>query len=315
MSANEIIEQTGRSLNHGRLWARFVRLLKRVPVVAAVVFVSVEVLGTIFINRLMFHPEMIDATYSASSPGYVDIGEKGETLAAVVFGPRHGKKAILRLHGNAENMYQSIVALRPLAAEGYTVAAVDYPGYGLSSGSPDEVGCYRAAHRLYDWLVKECGFAPNDIIVNGFSIGTGPATELAATVPVGGLVLEAPFVSAPRTVTGVRLLPIDPFPNLDRIRALGAGGFGCPVLVIHGTDDRVVPFAQGRRIAESVDARFASRFVAVEGADHGDIPWVMGTARYLALIRDFTMPEERGGQGRGGNGRGCGHQRRHLPLP
>lgn len=273
---------------HGRLRAWLMRLLKRVLVIAVVVFVAAEVLGTLFINRMMFHPEMINETYSADSPGYVNVGEKGETLAAVVLGPRRGKKAILRLHGNAENMYQTIAALRPLVVEGYTIASVDYPGYGLSSGSPDEAGCYRAAHRLYDWLVRECDFAPEDIVVDGFSIGTGPAIELAATARVGCLVLEAPFVSAPRVVTGVRLLPIDPFPNLGFIRFLGTGGFGCPVLVIHGTEDRVVPFAQGRRIAESVDGSFASRFVAVEGAGHNDIPLVMGIDRYLALIRDFA---------------------------
>ena len=46
-----------------------------------------------------------------------------------------------------------IWALGGLASQGFTVASVDYPGYGLSDGSPDEKGCYRNVHRLYDWLV------------------------------------------------------------------------------------------------------------------------------------------------------------------
>ena len=253
--------------------------------IALVVFVLFEIIGITSIDWFMFHPEMVRETYDASAEGYVDVGTNGETIAAVVLGPKHGKKAILRCHGNAENMYESIGVLRELTRRGFTVAAVDYPGYGLSSGRPTEEGCYRAVHRLYEWLVRERGFAPKDIIVDGFSIGTGPATELAATEPVGGLILEAPFLSAPRVVTKVRLLPIDPFPNAARLRK----GVRCPVLILHGTNDRVVPFAQGAELRRL--AQFASdevRFIPVAGADHTEIADVLGCDAYLDLLTGFV---------------------------
>jgi len=216
-------------------------LLKSILRIAVVVFVLVEIIGITCIDWLMFHPEMVRERYDASAEGYVDLGEKGETIAAVVLGPKRGKKAVLRCHGNAESMYESIGILRELTKRDITVAAVDYPGYGLSSGRPDEKGCYRNVHRLYDYLVSERGFDPQDIIVDGYSIGTGPAVELAATAEVGGLILEAPFLSAPRAVTKVRLLPIDPFPNA----ALIGWDVRCPLLILHGTDDSVIPFEQG----------------------------------------------------------------------
>ena len=171
------------------------------------------------INSLMFHPDFCRGGYGESTEGYVDIGTNGVKIAAIVLGPERGKKAILRCHGNAEDAANSLFALRYLARRGFTVACVDYPGYGLSDGSPDEDGCYRNVHCLYDWLIEKRGFKPEDIIVDGFSIGSGPATELAATKPVGRLVLEAPFLSAPRVVTRIRILPIDPFPNLKVINA------------------------------------------------------------------------------------------------
>ena len=254
-------------------------LAKSVLRILIVVAAVLEVFGSSCIDDLMFHPGHAGKTYTESTEGFVDIGTNGVKIAAVVLGPKRGKKAIIRCHGNAENMYRSISVLRDLAAKGYTVAAVDYPGYGLSDGKPDEEGCYRVVHRLYDWLLKERGFEPKDIIMDGFSIGTGPATELASTCEVGALVLEAPFLSAPRVVTRVRLLFIDPFPNLKYIKKVT-----CPVLIMHGTDDRVVPFWHGRELSGLAKKAASVRFVPVEGADHGDIASGIGIDKYLEMV-------------------------------
>ena len=252
-----------------------VRVLACVAVVALIA-------GTACINSLMFHPEMSRGGYGESTEGYVDIGTNGVKIAAIVLGPERGKKAILRCHGNAEDAANSLFALRYLARRGFTVACVDYPGYGLSDGTPDEEGCYRNIHRLYDWLVEKRGFRPEDIIVDGFSIGTGPATELAATKPVGGLVLEAPFLSAPRVVTRIRLLPIDPFPNLKMIKDAK-----CPVLVIHGTGDSVIPHGHGKELFEL--ANEPKRFIPVPRANHNDLVFTMGVERYLQAIEGFAL--------------------------
>lgn len=269
---------------------KILKSLLRMATVLIVLVLLVLILGIVFIDKLMFHPEMVRHPYTEQAVGYVDLGTNGTTIAAVVLGPKRGKKAILYCHGNGENMYESIHVLRELAKRGFTLAAVDYPGYGLSTGKPTESGCYRNVHRLYDWLVAERGFAPQDIIVYGFSIGTGSATELAATQKVGGLILEAPFLSAPRVVTQVRLLPFDPFPNADRIER----GIACPLLIMHGTDDRVVPFAHGKALAElsrrgEVNQAYAREFLEVEMAGHGEISHVWGLDAYWKRIIDFTL--------------------------
>ena len=247
--------------------------------IIAIVVVLLLLIGTGCINSLMFHP--VKGGYNAATRGYVDIGTNGVKIAAIVLGPERGKKAIIRCHGNAEDAGGTLWALEELAEAGYTVASVDYPGYGLSDGSPDEEGCYRNVHRLYDWLVETRGFNPEDIIVDGFSIGTGPATELAATRPCGGLILEAPFLSAPRVVTRVRILPVDPFPNLKRI-----GAVKCRVLMIHGTGDRVIPYSQGHSLFKL--ANEPKRFVTVEDGDHNTLVVDMGFDNYLELIKSFV---------------------------
>ena len=256
-------------------------IMKSVFRIVGCIFVLALVVATGCINSIMFHPEICRGGYRETTSGYVDIGTNGVKIAAVIRGPEHGKKAILRCHGNAEDMVQTLWAVGELCADGYTVASVDYPGYGLSDGSPNEKGCCRNVHRLYDWLVETRGFRPEDIIVDGFSVGTGPAVELVATKPVGGLILEAPFLSAPRVVTKVRILPIDPFPNLKRI-----GDVKCPVLFFHGTEDRVIPYSHGRALFEL--AREPKRFITIEGGDHNDFPVVMGVDEYLREIRNFA---------------------------
>ena len=247
--------------------------------IIAVVVVLLLLIGTGCINSLMFHP--VKGRYNVTTRGYVDIGTNGVKVAAIVYGPERGKKAIIRCHGNAEDALSTLDMLEPLAEAGYTVASVDYPGYGLSDGSPDEEGCYRNVHRLYDWLIEKRGFKPEDIIINGFSIGTGPATELAATRPCGGLILEAPFLSAPRAVTRVRLLPVDPFPNLKRISAVK-----CRVLMIHGTSDRVIPYSQGQALFKL--ANEPKSFVTVDDGDHNTLVDDMGFDNYYELIKSFV---------------------------
>ena len=92
--------------------------------------------------------------------------------------------------------------------------------------------------------------------------------------------LEAPFLSAPRVVTRFRILPLDPFPNLKRI-----GNVKCPVLIIHGTDDQIIPYAHGQALFKL--ANEPKRFVAVEEGDHNSLPDDMGGDRYLKLVKDF----------------------------
>ena len=247
--------------------------------IIATVVVLLLLIGTGCINSLMFHP--VKGRYNVTTRGYVDIGTNGVKIAAIVLGPERGKKAIIRCHGNAEDALSTLDMLELLSEAGCTVASVDYPGYGLSDGSPDEEGCYRNVHRLYDWLIETRGFKPEEIIVDGFSIGTGPATELAATKPCGGLILEAPFLSAPRVVTRVRLLPVDPFPNLKRI-----GDVKCRVLMIHGTGDRVIPYSQGQALFKL--ANEPKRFVSVEDGDHNTLVDDMGFDNYYELIKGFV---------------------------
>ena len=259
------------------MWIK--RLFRKRDVVVLVAGVAiVQLLAWLLINRFMFHP--VKGGYDRTLNGYVDIGTNGVAVAARVIGPAKGKKVVVYCHGNAEDMTAIDGRFDALVDDGYTIATFDYPGYGLSNGSPDEEGCYRNAHRLYDWLVHERGFAAKDVIVVGFSIGTGVATELAASREVGGMWLEAPYLSAPRVVTRIRLLLVDPFPSCNKIQKVK-----CPIAMLHGTADSVIPYSQGRALYDL--APRPKRFIPVEDAGHTDIIDALGRKRYQEILLSF----------------------------
>ena len=94
-------------------------------------------------------------------------------------------------HGNAEDLRHVRDRLALLNRLGLSALAWEYPGYGLTPGKPTEKSVYAAAETAFRHLVEERGFAPSNIVVCGYSIGSGPACWLAERHPdVGALLLS-----------------------------------------------------------------------------------------------------------------------------
>jgi hypothetical protein len=166
------------------------------------------------------------------------------------------------------------------------VLAYDYPGYGLSAGKPTEKSVYASAEAAYRFLTERRNIAPSDIIVLGRSIGSGPACYLAEKYPVGGLVVEAGFTSAPRVLTRIRILPFDPFPNIRRVPNIA-----CPKLFIHGTADDVVPFSHGKALFAAAREPKTTRWL--DGAGHDDLMLVLGDDYFKTLNALFANPKQK----------------------
>ncbi len=107
-------------------------------------------------------------------------------------------------------------------AAGLGVAYLSYRGYGASEGSPTEAGLHMDADAAYEWLIAQ-SVTPDSIAVVGESLGTGVAAQLAADLPIGALILEAPYTSVAEVAAArfpwlpVRWLILDPFRPTDVI--------------------------------------------------------------------------------------------------
>lgn len=188
-------------------------------------------------------------------------------------------------HGNAG----TVAGRLPRAALFHRALAVDvllydYRGYGQSSGSPTEEGTYIDARAAYDWLVTR-GVAPARIVLFGESLGCAVSIQLALDRRVGGVVLEAPFLSVRAMAKQLfPWLPVGPllrtrYDNHAKIARLAA-----PLFILHGTGDELIPIAQGEALFAA--AREPKRFLAVPGAHHNDV-YHVGGAAYLDAVQDF----------------------------
>ena len=128
-------------------------------------------------------------------------------------------------------------------------------------------------------LTGEKGISPAEIVVIGFSVGSGPACYLAEKYPVGALVLEAPFASAFQVVLPFGGLPGDRFPNAERVRNIKV-----PLLVIHGRKDRVIPVRNGKKVFEN--AAVPGELILVPDAGHNDLKEVLDR-EYWKILADF----------------------------
>lgn len=254
-------------------------MLKSLVLVAAASWLTLAVFAFLMADRQIFLPP--PASYSARDlPVTLVATDDGARVATLHLPAPADGYTILLSHGNAEDLGHLAPFLRRLNAQGFGVLAYDYRGYGASSGEPPTTkGAYEDVEAVYRHATDRLGIAPSRLVVMGRSVGSGPATHLAARRPVAGLVIESGFTSAFRVVTRWPLLPFDRFPNLSEI-----GDVEAPVLVVHGTDDRVIPFSHGRRLYSG--AREPKRFLAVEGAGHNDLVWVAGES-YWAALREF----------------------------
>ena len=163
---------------------------------------------------------------------------------------------------------------------GYAVLFYDYHGYGTSQGQPSEAHLYLDIDAAYAYLTETLKVPPARIIIYGRSLGGAPSIDLATRKPVAGLVLQSTFTTAFRVVTQIPLLPFDKFHSIDKIVRVR-----CPVLVIHGRADQVIPFHHGVELYHAV--RAPKRCCWVAGADHNDLVEVAGD-QYIAALDDFT---------------------------
>ena len=217
----------------------------------------------------------------AAGPDYVTLTAPDGVKLAGRYWPNPGAKyTLLYLHGNYEDLGSLAEYMPQFVMDGGVASfAVDYRGYGLSEGRSTEASAYADAQLAYDYVRHTLKVPADRIIIFGYSLGGGPAVELALHQPAAGLMLQGAFVSAYRVMTRVPLFPGDKFKNLAKVPQLKL-----PVFVIHGTGDTTVPFWHGEALFAAITAPKAKFFVA--GGPHAGLGDFAGP-RYWEEFRKF----------------------------
>ena len=199
---------------------------------------------------------------------------------------------ILFFHGNGE-IVADYDELGPLYNQmGINFLAVDYRGYGRSTGQPSVTAMMRDCHVIFEftttWLRQNHFSGP--IILMGRSLGSASVLELAAACQdsTGGLIVESGFAYAAPLL---RLLGIDPealgfkeekgFGNIDKIKM-----YHKPTLIIHAEFDHIIPFSDGEALYTACSAA-DKVFLKIPGANHNDI-FMRGLQPYLDAVKNMV---------------------------
>jgi uncharacterized protein len=223
-------------------------------------------------KRLLFPaPDIAPVTLPPDGELWQLRDAEGVAVHALAFLPPGARRVVVGFHGNGEVMEWSVARARRFLRAGVGVVLVEYRGYGRSRGEnivPSEPGFYADGETVLAELRRR-GFGPSAVTLWGTSIGTGVASEMAARGHGSALVLVCPFTSL--VAMGRKLAPFLPVSLLlrDRFDTLAkAPNLRIPALVVHGTEDELIPLAMGRAVAEALPN---ARFVEVQGGHHNDL--------------------------------------------
>lgn len=180
--------------------------------------------------------------------------EDGETLDGWYIPADNPRGTLLFFHGNAGNISHRLDSIGIFHLLGLNVLIFDYRGYGRSSGKTTEQGTYRDAGAAWCYLVEERHIPPAEILLFGRSMGGAVATWLATQVVPAGLIVESSFSSVPEMAAElypwlpVRWMARLSYDSRSRIAAVKA-----PLLIIHSTEDEIIPFHHGRALFEAAN--------------------------------------------------------------
>lgn len=271
------------------------RMLWNLIILLALAYAALVALAYFFQTRLVYFPQIgreISATplahglkFEAVTLGTAD----GEELAAWWVPHERAAGVVLIFHGNAGNISHRLDYLTMLHRLGYASLIVDYRGYGQSTGSPSEEGTYRDAEAAWDWLTKNRGVSPGDIVLLGESLGGAVAVWLAARVTPRALVVASTFTSVPDLGSQVYpFLPVRLISRLSYNTRETIAAVKAPILIAHSRDDDIIPFAHGKALYDA--AREPKQFLEMRGGHNDGFifmrqEWVKQLVAFLETAR------------------------------
>lgn len=273
------------------------RLILTLLGVAGAAWIALSIYVYVMQERIVFLPDLpgraIELTPDVFGFDYSDVyleTSDGVRLHGWYVNAENATGTVLFLHGNAGNISHRIDSIENFNSLGLDVFIIDYRGYGQSEGAVSEQGAYLDAAAAYRYLIGERGIDPSRIVIFGRSLGGAIAAQLAATNKAGALIVESSFTSAADMATTLypflpaRLLLRLKFPVVDHVSSANV-----PVLIVHGRDDEIIPFAMGEQLYAA--APEPKMFLPIDG-DH-NTAFVFDRERYVAGLRQFLVEQRK----------------------
>lgn len=190
---------------------------------------------------------------------------------------------VLYFYGNGACLADSAGVVESFRRLGCNVLVPEYPGYGMSDGTPSETALYATADAAYDYVVTRPEVDRRHVVATGWSLGAAVAIDLASRRPIAQVVTFSAFTSLPAVAH--RAAPWAPtslvvrsrFDNARKISALT-----CPILLVHGQQDSLVPPMMAAELAAAASRARVQR-LDLAHAGHNDVFSAGGPDLWAAL--------------------------------
>jgi uncharacterized protein len=266
--------------------SRYAKIPMWIAIVLFCAYAGLAALLYVSQRSLMYFPETVHTTPAQAGLPEAEevplVASDGAHITAWYVAPQDNKPVIVYFHGNGGALRLRAGRFKKLIGSGIGLVALEYRGYGGNPGSPNERGLIDDGEAAYAFAAAR--YPTKQIVLWGESLGTSVAVAVAAEKPVGRMILEAPFTSAVAVASlrywymPVRLLMKDQFHSDRRI-----GKVTAPLLILHGVQDQVVPYAMGEQMFEL--ANQPKHIVRFLDGGHDDLDAngaLFAVARFLA---------------------------------
>lgn len=223
-------------------------------------------------EKLIFHPHQLEKEYQFSfDRDFEEINIKTEDdkiLNGILVTTENSKGLVFYLHGNAGSLKNCRTVAETFTNLNYDIFMLDYRGFGKSEGKIEsEEQLFTDIQSAYQQILKK--YKEDDVIVLAYSIGTGPATRLAATNKPKLLILQAPYFNL--TDMMERMYPYLPTVLLKYKFSTNEFITKCkmPVIIFHGTDDHVIPYESSLMLQKILKPN--DQLITLEGLGHNEI--------------------------------------------
>ncbi len=225
--------------------------------------------------------------------------EDGEKVHSwLMLQPKNSEKVptLIYFHGNAGNMGFRLENSSKMFRMGINVLAMDYRGYGKSTGTPTELGLNLDADAVLQWVLKHPSLQGSPIVLFGRSLGGAVCVSLAHRYPdkISAIVVENTFLSIAKMVDV--LMPAVAFAK-NLVLDIGWDSYSlisslkCSMLFISGDSDELVPPFHMKQLYEMATSSVFKDFYSVSGGTHND-SYIVAGARYYERLKAFLFRDE-----------------------
>ena len=225
-----------------------------------------------FQQFIFFRPEILPSSFKYDYPfPFEELEfemEDGGKINGIYFTVPSSRGVVYYLKGNSKSIKGWGKFAKDFLSNGYDFLMIDYRGFGKSKGKRSQQRLFNDSQFMYKWLHER--YAEEEIVLYGRSLGSGVAARIASWNTPRLLILDSPYFSFYYNVrrfifwTPLKWILRYPIRTDQYLKTVT-----CPVHIIHGTDDFLIPYKQSEMLKDLFPDKIILK--PIEGASHNDL--------------------------------------------